>query len=268
MKKIFFSLAFMFLISSVNAQDKESFWGLAIGLRPQIIQDELVSRSRYGGSPFYFMINHIVEKPGKLRFFQFEGSIGSIRTKEFKSGDSPSRYIQPRVSSFWNEITYSHLYEIQINENSKWWIGPSISNLINVRNSPRWDNSSINYDASGNLQAEGRYQRSFELLGKQMKVVLGLKVPLIGYITRPIYAGVPDFLDQESGFESQLFENTSVSWLGNFPHIQFDSYLELPIAAKNRIQILYNWEYYSYQKPSKVQVGAHVIGVNFLMKTR
>jgi hypothetical protein len=200
--------------------------------------------------------------------FQFEGSVGTIRTREFEGENGPSRFIQPKVSSFWNEITYSHLIKISEDDQEKWWAGPSIGNMVYVRYSPRWDNSAINYDASGNLQAEIRYQRGFSLFGKSMKAVSGLKIPVIGYITRPIYAGVPDFLDQESGFESQLFENTSVSWIGNFPRIQFDNYVEFPIAGGNKIQVIYNWEYYSFQEPSKVQAAAHVIGINFLMQTK
>lgn len=245
--------------SSAWSQDKEGYWGLAAGVRIQAVQDELISKVRYRGSPVYFMVNHIREKPGKLSFFQVEGSVGSIRSKEFTGGDMPSRYLQPRVSSYWNEITYSNLFLLKESENSRWWLGPSISNMIHVRYSPRWDNSSINYDASGNLQTELRYQRGFEVFGKRMKAVFGIKIPIIGYVTRPIYAGVPDFLDQESGFESQLFQNTSVSWLGNFPRIQFDNYVEFPIAGGNKIQLIYNWEYYSFQEPSRVQIGrAHV----------
>jgi len=263
-------LATIMLLFSLAAlcQDKEGYWGIAVGIRPQSVQDDLITKMRYSGAPVYFMINHIREKPDKLSFFQFEGSVGSIRTKSFSPEDSPSRFIQPRVTSYWNEITYANLFLFKADEQSKWWIGPSVSSLIWVRYSARWDNSAINYDFSGNLQGEVRYQREFKLFGKAMTGVFALKIPVIGFVTRPIYAGVPDFLDQESGFESQLFENTSVSWIGNFPHIQFDNYIEFPIAGGNRIQILYNWEYYSFQEPSQVQAAAHVIGINFLMRTK
>lgn len=268
MKKFTIVLVLLLGFQSLKAQEKEGYWGLAIGLRSQTFQDQLITRSRYSGAPIYFMLNHERQKPKKFSSFQFEGSVGPLKTKEFELGKNLGRYQQPQITSYWNEITYSSLFLLKSTEKSSWWIGPSVSNLIHVRLSPRWDNSSINYDFSGNLQAEVRYRRSFELFGKKMKGNIGLKLPLIGYMTRPIFAGVPDFLDQERGFENQLFENTSLSWLGNFPRIQFDNFVEFPIAGGNKIQVIYNWEYYSFQSPNPVQTAAHTFGINFLMRTK
>jgi hypothetical protein len=267
--KIVTSILFLLLcLQHAKAQEKEGYWGLALGLRSQMVQDQLITRSRYNGAPIYFMLNHERQKPKKLSTFQFEGSIGPLKTQEFEIGQNLGRYQQPQITSYWNEISYSSLFLLRSSEEREWWLGPSLSNLIHVRFSPRWDNSAINYDISGNLQAELRYRRGFRLFGKDMKANVGLKLPILGYITRPIYAGVPDFLDQESSFESQLFENTSLSWLGNFPRIQFDNFVEFPIAGGNKIQVIYNWEYYSFQKPNPVQTAAHTFGINFLMRTK
>ncbi|WP_026947720.1 hypothetical protein [Algoriphagus marincola] len=268
MKKIIIVLVLFLGFQSLKAQEKEGYWGLAIGLRSQIVQDQLITRSRYSGAPIYFMLNHERQKLKKLSNFQFEGSIGPLKTREFEIRQNLGRYQQPQITSYWNEITYSSLFRLIADEKSDWWLGPSLSHLIHVRYSPRWDNSAINYDFSGNLQAELRYRRDFELFGKAMKGNIGLKLPVIGYISRPIYAGVPDFLDQERSFESQLFENTSVSWLGDFPRIQFDNFIEFPIAGGNKIQVIYNWEYYSFQDPNPVQTAAHTFGINFLMRTK
>lgn len=266
-KKMLFLILFA-QITSAWAQEKEGYWGMAVGFKNQTIQDDLITRSRYSGAPFYLMINHQRQKAKKLSFFQFEGSVGKIKTKEFARGEFPSRYLQPQISIYWNEITYSNLFLLKSKPQSKWWVGGSLSNLASVRFSPRWDNSSINYDMSGNLQAETRYQRDFSLFGKDMTGTFALKLPLIGYMTRPIYSGVPDFLDQERSFESQLFENTSTSWVGNFPRIQLDNYVEFPIAGENRMQVIYNWEYYSFQSPNRVQTASHTIAVNFLLRTK
>jgi hypothetical protein len=255
-------------LRAVQAQEIEGYWGLAVGLRYQTVQDHLITKSRYNGAPVYFSINHERRKPGKRSNFQFEGSVGPLTTGAFVLGQTPARYRQPKITSYWNEISYSSLFVLRSSEKADWWFGPSLSNLIHVRFSPRWDNSSINYDFSGNLQAELRYRRGFRLLGKPMKGNVGLKLPLLGYVTRPKFTGVPDFLDQERSFESQLFENTSVRWLGDFPRIQFDNFVEFPIAGENKIQLLYYWEYYSYRYPNPVQTAAHTLGINFLMRTK
>lgn len=260
-------ILFLFF-QTLQAQEIEGYWGLALGLRFQAVQDQLITRSRYRGAPFYFMINHERQKIGKLSNFQVEGSVGSLKTQEFELGQFPARYLQPKITSYWNEITYSSLFLLRSGAKGNWWLGPSFSNLIHVRFSPRWDNSLINYDFSGNFQAEIRFRHGFQFFGKSMKGNIGLKLPLVGYTTRPVYAGVPDFLDQERTFESQLFDNTSMTWLGNFPRIQFDNFVEFTIASGNKIQVIYNWEYYSFQVPSRVQTAAHTIGINFLMRTK
>ncbi|SEJ02905.1 hypothetical protein SAMN05192553_10224 [Cyclobacterium xiamenense] len=268
MKKIALVFAFSLYFHAILAQEKEGYWGLAVGLRSQTVQDQLITRSRYTGAPIYFMINHERQKTRKLSNFQFEGSVGPLKTREFELGKSLGRYKQPQITSYWNEISYSSLFLLRESDLGNWWLGPSLSNLIHVRFAPRWDNSSINYDFTGNLQAAFQHRRSFKFVGKNMIANIRMNLPLIGYITRPIYAGVPDFLDQERGFESQLFENTSISWLGNFPRIQFDNFVAFPIAGGNKIQLIYNWEYYSFQDPNPVQTASHTVGINFLMRTK
>ncbi|RIW18758.1 hypothetical protein D0X99_03490 [Algoriphagus lacus] len=271
-KSILLSLFFLFqgiaFSQTSETLEKTAFWGVALGLRFQRFQDQLVTQVRYNGPQFYLMINKEKFKANTLRNFALEGTIGSLKSDEFEQGKPLSRYLQPSVDSYWNEITYSYLFKIKEGERSEFYLGPSVSNVISLRISPRWDNSQINYEFTGNLQAEARYRRQFELFGKPMIGNFGVKLPIVGYITRPSFSGVPDFLDQEQDFVSSLFVETSVSWLGNFPRIQFDNFVEFPIASGNKIQVIYNWEYYSFQVPGKVQTAAHTIGINFLMRTK
>lgn len=268
--KIWALAIFLFcLIDRGNAQaPHENFWGLAVGLRQQGFQDQLVTQVRYNGVPFYLMINKIKTKNDTWRNFILEGSIGKLKSKEFQPVNGPSRYMPPAVNSYWNEVSYSYLFRLSNFAPGNFYIGPGISHIISMRVSPRWDNSQFNYEFSGNLQAEAKFSRSFQFLSKEMKASIILKIPVIGYIARPSYGGVPDFLNLENKFINSLYTNTHVSWVGNFPRIQFDNYVEFPIANDNRIQLIYNWEYYSFQSPNKVQTSAHTLAVNFLMKTK
>lgn len=261
-------LMFASLKSHAQQIEKETFWGVALGVRSQNFQDELVTQTKYSGGLLYFMVNMDKNKGDTWRKFNFEAAIGSMKSKAYDPQGGPSRYLQPSVGSYWNEISYSQLFQINSNLKGALYVGPGISNVISVRLSPRWDNSQINYEFTGNLQAEGRYLRDFDLWGKAMKASFHLKLPIVGYISRPGYSGVPEFLDHEKEFTASLFDHTAVSWLGNFPRIQFDNYVEFPIASGNKIQVIYNWEYYSYQNPVPVHAAAHTIGVNFLMKTK
>ncbi|MDI1321277.1 MAG: hypothetical protein PSV36_00930 [Algoriphagus sp.] len=247
---------------------KESFFGIAIGLRPQSIRDQLVTEMKYSGSPFYLNINHIKTKKQTVRSLNIESSIGSLKTNSFEIGKSNSRFIQPSFDQYWNEISYSHLFQIHSGKAGKLYLGPVISHTINLRLSTRWDNSQINYDISGLLIGEVAYQREFNFWKKSMKFQGSLRLPLVGYLLRPPYSGVPDFLDHEKDLLTDIFSNNYAVWMGDFPKTQFRSLVEFPIASGNKMQIVYNWEYYSFQNPNSVQSGAHTLAVNFLLKAK
>jgi hypothetical protein len=271
------SLIFIFcaiLIPFAQAQKdsievpKESFFGIAIGLRPQSIRDQLVTEMKYSGSPFYLNLNHIKTKKQTVRSLNIESSIGSVKTNSFEIGKSNSRFIQPSFDQYWNEISYSHLFQIHSGKAGKLYLGPVISHTLNLRLSTRWDNSQINYDISGLLLGEVAYQKEFNFWKKSMKFQGSLRLPLVGYLLRPPYSGVPDFLDHEKDLLTDIFSNNYVVWIGDFPKTQFRSSVEFPIASGNKMQIVYNWEYYSFQSPNNVQSGAHTIAVNFLLKAK
>lgn len=247
---------------------KESFFGIAIGLRPQSIRDQLVTEMKYSGSPFYLNLNHIKTKKKTVRSLNIESSIGSLKTNSFEIGKSNSRFIQPSIDQYWNEISYSHLFQIHSGKAGKLYLGTVISHTLNLRLSTRWDNSQINYDISGLLLGEVAYQKEFNFWKKSMKFQGSLRLPLVGYLLRPPYSGVPDFLDHEKDLLTDIFSNNYVVWIGDFPKTQIRSFVEFPIASGNKMQIVYNWEYYSFQNPSNVQSGAHTLAVNFLLKAK
>lgn len=247
---------------------KESFFGIAIGLRPQSIRDQLVTEMKYSGSPFYLNLNHIKTKKQTIRSLNIESSIGSLKTSSFEIEKSNSRFVQPSLDQYWNELSYSHLFQIHSGKTGKFYLGPVISHTLNLRLSPRWDNSQINYDISGLLLGEFAYQREFNFWKKSMKFQGSLRLPLVGYLLRPPYSGVPDFLDHEKDLLTDIFSNNYAVWMGDFPKTQFRSLVEFPIASGNKMQIAYNWEYYSFQSPNNVQSGAHTLALNFLLKAK
>ena len=46
LKKITIVLVLLLGFQSLKAQEKEGYWGLAVGLRSQTVQDQLITRSR------------------------------------------------------------------------------------------------------------------------------------------------------------------------------------------------------------------------------
>ncbi|MBD3628632.1 hypothetical protein [Cyclobacterium sp.] len=51
MKKLAILFVAFLCWQSGNAQEQEGYWGLAVGIRLQTVQDQLITRSRYSGAP-------------------------------------------------------------------------------------------------------------------------------------------------------------------------------------------------------------------------
>lgn len=269
-KYIFILLLYLFFVPLLNAQEKpkESYFGLGLGLQSRTFKDQIVTQSTYQGTSFFLSLQHQKIKGNTLRYFEFEGSIGSVKTDEFDRDQAGGKFLAPSVSSFWNEIEYRHLFLLSDRPKGDWFLGPAAYHLLHLRIGPRWDNSQLNYEIGGGLKAEGAYRRPLRVIKKDALLQIGLQVPLIGYILRPSYAGVPDFLDINKDFLSDMFENNYVTWMGNFPRIQTSFRLDLPIASGNRMQAGYDWQCYSFQEPWTTQAAVHTFSLNFFLRAK
>ncbi|HSF54422.1 MAG TPA: hypothetical protein VLA71_11750 [Algoriphagus sp.] len=269
-KFIIITFLLLSLVPQLAAQDlpKESYFGLGLGLLSRTFKDQLVTQSTYQGTNFFVSLQHQKIKNNTLRYFEFDGSFGSVKTDEFDRDQSGGKFLSPSVASFWNEIQYRHLFLLSEKPKGSWFIGPAAYHLLHLRMGPRWDNSQINYEIGGGLKAEGAYRRSIRIGKKDAFLQAGLQVPLVGYIIRPSYTGVPDILDLDKDFLTDMFENNYITWMGNFPRIETSLRLDLPIASGNRMQAGYDWQYYSFQEPWTTQVAVHTFSLNFFLRAK
>lgn len=271
MKKIIFAtFLYCILVPSVQAQEKskESYFGLGLGLQSRTFKDQTVTQSTYQGNSLFLSLQHQKIKGKTLRYFEFEGSVGSVKTDEFDRDQAGGKFLSPSVSSFWNEIEYRHLFLLSERPKGAWYLGPAAYHLLHLRIGPRWDNSQLNFEIGGGLKAEGAYRRPVRLMKKDAHLQVGLQVPMIGYILRPSYSGVPDFLDLSQDFLSDMFEKNYLTWIGNFPRIQTSLRMDLPIASGNRMQAGYDWQYYSFQEPWTTQAAVHTFSLNFFLRAK
>lgn len=269
-KLLFTFLLVQFCASVILAQtsEKQSYWGVGLGLQTTAWKDQMVTQSTYHGTNLFFSINHRKEKNKTIRLLGIDNSLGSLKTDLFNLEDQRGRFIQPSINHFWNEIQYRHLYEIYRNGPNTWYLGGAAYHLLSLRIGTRWDNSQINYDIGGGLKAEVGYKKQLPAFGKNTALHLGLQVPVIGYLVRPSFTGVPDILDIEKDFLTDMFQNNHVTWIGNFPRIQFRATYDWPIAFGNMLQLAYQWQYFSFQEPWKTQTSAHSFSLNFLLRAK
>jgi hypothetical protein len=263
-------LVLLFLPNLAFAQEdgKTSFWGVGLGLQTTAWKDQMVTQSTYHGTNLFFSINHRKEKNKTLRHLDIDSSIGSLKTDMFDRQDQRGKFIQPSISHFWNEIQYRHLFNIHQSDSESWYIGGAAYHLLSLRIGTRWDNSQINYDIGAGLKAEGGYRRQLPVFGKNTSLYLGMQVPLVGYLVRPSFTGVPDILDINKDFLTDMFGNNQVTWIGNFPRMQLRAAYDWPIAFGNMLQLVYQWQYFSFEKPWQTQTSAHSLSVNFMLRAK
>ena len=200
----------------------------------------------------------------------FRVLLARSRTPDANLDNFGARYIEPRSAFYYGEIGYLYRHILPIeSKNYRYFAGVSAEFFSSVRLNERWDNSLVNYDAAFTpLAINARVERDISTRRKTLQLSFNLNLPLVVYVIRPEYSGVPDFLDHEQDFISSLFQTPASSWTGiwNFPRIRTRLGLQMPIRGENFIRFDYGWEYYSFQEPRRVQAANH--SLTFTLITR
>lgn len=247
----------------------ESFWGIGVGLKSQKIVDKIISPMRYSGTNGYINLNHQRFREKNISFFEFMGSVGSLSTKSFEPSQNGGRFLPPKSSFYWNEIAYTNLRYISTFDNgSEIYLGGTISHLLSLRLNERWDSSMINFEGGGFLNASGLIKRDFSFFGKTVQGNFSLSIPIFGYMLRPNYVGVPNFINHEIPFLGDFYGNGYFISFFSFPRIKSRIWMDYPISTGNRLQLVYEWENYSFKNPHSVSATSHTVSLNFLLKTK
>lgn len=247
----------------------ESFWGIGIGLKSQKVVDKIVSPMRYSGTNVNINLNHQRYRTKSISLFEFIGSIGTLSAKAYEPSQNGGRFVPSKSSFYWNEITYTNLRYISTFENgSKIYVGGNVSHFLSLRINERWDSSMINFDGGGFLNASGLYTRDFNFLNKPIKGNFLLSLPLFGYLIRPNYTGVPNFINHEIPFLNEFYGNGYFVSFFSFPRIKSRIWMDYPISSGNRIQFGYEWDNYSFKNPHSLSATSHTFSLNFLLKTK
>lgn len=88
-KLLFIFLLFQFCALGIQAQtsEKQSYWGLGLGLQTTAWKDQMVTQSTYHGTNLFFSINHRKEKNKTIRLLDIDNSLGRLKTNLFNLED-------------------------------------------------------------------------------------------------------------------------------------------------------------------------------------
>ncbi|MDH3708469.1 MAG: hypothetical protein OER04_01205 [Cyclobacteriaceae bacterium] len=244
------------------AKSNHPYLGLTLGLASIKVKDDLVMPVRYRGTNFNFKLNYIKSKPLSIQEVYINGVIGGVKTKQANVDNFGSRFIEPRAQLYWADIGYNYLHEFSVinSEQYRFFMGGNAYIFGNVRYNERWDNSVINYEgALVPLSWTGRVERSIITKKKEKLLTFSysLNFPILAFVIRPEFSGVPDFLDHEASFLSDMFQRGSWESFWGFPRIKSTLDLTMQLSANNLMKFTYTWDYYSYQDPVRTQSAGH-----------
>jgi hypothetical protein len=240
-----------------------------MGLSGMKVKDALVMPNRYTGTNLQFGFSYVKRKPKSIQEIYLDGVVGGIKTRDANPGNNGGRYREPRSALYWTDMGYLWIHDVPALSFGKYrtYMGASAWLMINARFNERWDNSAINYEGAFTpLSWQMHVERDLFTKQKILTLSYRLNLPLLTYVMRPEFAGVPDFLDHEADFLSSLISTPASKWTGfwKFPRIKSEIDLQMPIRGNNVIQFSYKWEYYSYEAPVKTQFASHSFLFTFL----
>lgn len=244
------------------AKTNHPYLGITIGMASIKVKDALVMPVKYMGTNLNFKLSYLKLKRLSIQEIYVNGLIGGVKTKQANVGNFGSRFMEPRAQLYWTDIGYQYLHKFSVinSEKYRFFMGGNAYLFGNVRLNERWDNSLINYEgALVPLSWTGRVERSIMAKKKEKLLTFSysLNFPILAFVFRPEFSGVPDFLDHEAPFLSDASQRGSWESFWGFPRFKSTLDLTMPLSATNFMKFAYTWDYYSYQEPVRTQSAGH-----------
>ncbi len=251
-------------LSKTKPELKDRFLIIELGDKVDIVKDDMNSPVAYTGGNFGYDLSFYKYKGKHQQEFFLHGVIGRVKTSQFAPQVSfGSRFKQPAASLYRFELGYDYLHEFKEVGKYKVLLGGRASSMTNVRYNTRWDNSAISWDQIFGVYLKARAVRGLKLLKKDMLLSYDLMLPVMMYNIREPYTGVPDFINPNTGFFNDLFEEGRIGHLFKTPRVK--SQLNLSYATKwgSRLGLTYFWDFYAITHPHLVQSAEHGFMLSF-----
>ncbi|MEM6698122.1 MAG: hypothetical protein AAF599_06985 [Bacteroidota bacterium] len=210
------------------------------------VQDLATSNQIYNGFGGGIGFGGFQMRNNNIQEFRGRGGYNGISSRAGVSTDD-----------FWGNFSYIYLRKLK---NPKFFLGGQANFLSQVRYTDILSNSSLHWELVGSLGIAARAQSPFTipLLKKQVATYAQVYLPLIAYVSRPIY-GVTVSGEMEH----------YVSALGRLGNTSMEFGMHFPIRKNNanRLRIAYQWDFLRWRdnEVHKVVTGQHAISIGLLV---
>lgn len=210
-----------------------------------------------------------------------------IKTLETEFGfgrlhsSTQSPWSNQRIESYRTSARYNQLYPVHRFPKSMitWYLGPEANLNGHFRVNYKYGNSALNFDFYLGLGIASRFEiplhykakhfniwfLKFKRRNRDLRLSWQLSSPLVGYIVRPTYVTVTNFIDPDL----QTSINPGQTASGLFVPFNLRSQTELyyMLHNQNMFKLSYIWNFYSYNPGfNKVQSAMHGFVFSFVFK--
>ncbi len=222
--------------------------------------------------PFEIQYSNQIVKDASLAPVSYSGSAGSLSTGFVHQGKRFFEQLEIRATSglLFSDISkeqastalllgartnYKIGYKVWSKNSYVFYVGLAALNSFDYREINQYSNNSFNFQAAFGVGPFLTTQKSFALFRQSFNVNYQLSIPVVAYVLRPGYV--------KPSIANQLGYMALEGWKN---YVQLDSKVSLQwlISTENYLCLNYQWEYFQLDRPNKIQLAQHSVGVSLL----
>lgn len=222
--------------------------------------------------PFQLDYSLQVVKDASLAPVSYSGIAGSLATGFVHQGKRYVQSLEIRASSglLFSDVSmeqassalllgaranYKIGYQVWSKNGYVLHVGLATLNSFDYREINQYSNNSFNFQAAFGLGPFFNVQKSFTFFKQFFNVNYQLSLPVAAYVLRPGFVK-PSIAEQ---FGYMAFEG----WQ-NYFQLDSKASLQWQISSENYLCLNYQWEYFQLNRPNKIQLAQHYIGLSLL----
>jgi hypothetical protein len=255
----FLFVFFLVLILPAKAQDNNTI-GVGMGASYQQVLDQRISPLRYNGpqATVYGQVLLPTEKVAHEWYARFDvGLLGNGANNT-------------EITAFRTDISY--FYWLNLNEwkGLQLQAGAGLTAYWSLLDVDVYTNNAFNNSVYSSINPGVKLGKEWTLFKRSFLLEGRFFIPLISFAVRPAYGSttLEGFINNETdegGFSRYL---NSGDFTTVFRHFRFNALYSLtyPLESGNALQLHYNWDFYSFDRPQRVQAGTHLLAFGLLIQ--
>ncbi|MEM1325217.1 MAG: hypothetical protein AAGI23_04640 [Bacteroidota bacterium] len=230
-------------------QETDSYFNIELLGTNRSVQDQATSNQIYNGFGGGIGLGSLRMRRDWMWEYRMTGGYNLIDSQAGRSSND-----------FWGDFSFAYLKQLT---NSKLYLGPQANFLSQVRYTPSLGNSSLHWELVGSLGAVGRYQDQWTLplVNKAIQVYGQVHLPLIAYVSRPIYGVTVD---------GQM--NQYVSSWNRLQRVDTEFGIFFPVMRRkdnpNLFRLGYQWDILRFRdnEQQRVLSAQHILTIGLFIK--